>query len=38
MKILSAKGTPQGNVKLFHAKMKVNSTCTISEIGLSMVS
>ena len=28
-----AKGTPKGNMKLFHARMKGN-TCTICEIGL----
>ena len=33
-KIPLAKGTPQGNMKLFCAKMKVN-TCTLYETGLS---
>ena len=33
MKISLDKGTPQGNMKLFHAKMKVN-TCAVCEIGL----
>ena len=33
MKIPLGKGTSQGNKKLFHAKMKVN-TCTIHEISL----
>ena len=27
------QGTPQGNMKLFHAKIKVN-TCTVCETGL----
>ena len=31
-KIPLGKGTPHGNMKLFHAKMKVN-TCTVCEIG-----
>ena len=33
MKIPLGKGTLQGNIKLFHAKMKVN-TCTVGEISL----
>ena len=32
-KIPLGKDTPQGNMKLFHAKMKVN-TYTVCEIGL----
>ena len=32
-KILLGKGTPHWNMKLFHAKIKVN-TCTVYEIGL----
>lgn len=41
MKIILANSTPQGNVKPFHEKIKLNNTCTISEchseIALSMV-
>ena len=33
MKIPLGIGTLQGNMKLFHAKMKVN-TCTVCEIDL----
>ena len=32
-KIPLCTGTPQGNMKLFHVKTKVN-TCTVCEIGL----
>ena len=33
MKILLGKGTLQGNMKLYHLKIKVN-ICTVCEIGL----
>ena len=33
MNIPLGKGTLQGNMKLFHAKMKV-STCTVYDVGL----